>query len=117
MDIFKATSNSERLLQIRDGHYIRAVALACIEGHLSLVRLLRDSSAEIENQEMITTMESLKLEHRSPAEHVVQVVLSIFMKYLEHTLMLEITEHILEGKEEHRQTTFARHPQRKENRT
>lgn len=70
----EASSNPKRLMRLRDRQGNNALALACMEGHRDVVRLLLEKGANIENinsERRLPLMESLDFGHGSFAEFLV----------------------------------------------
>ncbi len=125
-DLLQATSNPERLIRLKDNQGNNALALACMEGHRDVVKLLVEEGADIENINLegkTPLMESLCFGHGSLSEFLVLKGASTSAKDAEGTSSLEIAKHRLEEMEEYEwmlsrmeHETYEHYLQRKENR-
>lgn len=98
-DLLQATSNPERLIRLKDNQGNNALALACMEGHRDIVKLLIGKGADIENITLdgkTPLMESLCFGHGSLSEFLVLKGPSTSVKGAEGTLSLEIAKPGLE---------------------
>jgi len=99
-DLLQATSNPERLIRLKDNQGNNALALACIEGHRGIVKLLIGKIADIENitlEGKTPLMESLCFRHGSLSEFLVLKGAPTSVKEAEGTSSLEIAKPGLEG--------------------